>query len=126
MNANAPLHSFPVMIWFICISVLCKRLIGLTFSQFVLYSVYHTPLTHTFIFYCSDPPDVSIDNADTPAVEYTTRCLSCMISGGNLSDLQINDYQWMYRPTYRTSDKYIPPPNGMCLTNLLLTLVSSL
>ena len=77
-------------------------------------------LTNAFTFYCSDPPDVSLDNAITPAVEYTTRYLTCRVSGGNPSDPMSYHYEWTYRPTYHDSDTDIPPPNGMCSTSRVL------
>ena len=53
-------------------------------------------------------------------MEYTTRDLACRISGGNPSDTMSYNYEWMYRPTYRVSDKDIPLPYGMCLTSLVV------
>ena len=73
-----------------------------------------------FTFCCSDPPEVSVDYIITPAVEYTTRNLTCRISGGNPSDPLSYDYDWTYKPTYHVSAADIPRPYGMCLTSLVL------
>ena len=70
-------------------------------------------LAHDFAIYYTDPPEVFIDDTTTPAVEYSTRNLTCRISGGNPSDPKSYDYQWMYRPTYLASDTDIPSPYGM-------------
>ena len=65
------------------------------------------------VFYCSDPPDINIDGTTTPAVEYTTRNIACLATGGNPSDLRSYRYKWMYKPTYRTSANYTPVQPGM-------------
>ena len=76
--------------------------------------VYTYALTDDLLFYCSDPPEVSVDNTATPAVEYTTRNLTCRISGGKPSDPMSYHYEWMYKPTYHISAAYTHPPYGMC------------
>ena len=72
-------------------------------------------------FYCSDPPEVSLDGTTSTAVEYTTRNIACRTSGGNPSDPGSYQYKWMYRPTYIDSDRDLDPPYGMYLTSLVLT-----
>ena len=109
--------NFPVTFRYISVTELRKIcILRLTFS----YILRTFMLTHTFTFYCSDPPGVSVDSANTPAVEYTTRDLMCRIRGGNPSDPMSYHYGWTYRPTYCTSDTDIPPPNGKCLTSWIL------
>ena len=70
-------------------------------------------------FCSSDPPEVTVDDTTPPAVEYTTRNITCRISGGNPSDPGSYQYEWMYRPTYMNSMKDLVPPSGMCLSLVL-------
>ena len=99
------------------INLLCKTPIRLVCFTICVTFLCCTLSTHDFTFYCSDQPEICIDNPTEPVVEYTTRKLACSINGGNLSD-PIN-YNWMYRPTYLVSDTDIPPPNGKYLTSFI-------
>ena len=65
------------------------------------------------VFHCLDPPEINIEGTSTPAIENTTRNITCLATGGNPSDLTSYSYNWMYKPTYRTSAKYIPVQPGM-------------
>ena len=76
--------------------------------------LYLSYLIYDFTLYYSDPLLVNVVNTATPAVEYTTRNLICMISRGNQSDPKGYHYDWMYNPTYHGAATYIPPPKGMC------------
>ena len=80
----------------------------------IFYCVFTYVLKHDSTFYSSDPPEVSVENIATPAVEYTTRNLICRISGGNPPDPRSYQYKWIYRPTYCDSATDIPPHYGMC------------
>ena len=77
-------------------------------------------LSLKFIFYSSDPPDVSLDGTTIPTVEYTIRTITCKVNGGNPSDPRSYTYKWLHRPIY--GDTYIPLRHGMCLTSCALTI----
>ena len=61
--------------------------------------------------YCIDPPKISVEGTSTPAVEYTTRKITCRTSDGNPSDPRSYDYKWVYKPTYGAlgADIHVPP-----------------
>ena len=65
------------------------------------------------IFYCSDPPVISVEGTTTPVVEYTKRNITCNTRGGNPSDQKSYYYEWMYNPTYGDSNTFNALPSGM-------------
>ena len=74
--------------------------------------------------FCSDPPSVSVEGTSTPALEYTTRKITCRTSGGNPSDPRSYDYQWMYMAPYNALAREIPVSHGMFKYKILMSQIS--